>query len=546
VISFVLGRLADECQLMISARRLAAWVGEGRAVTPKGVLRPGDVSAAAAAMRVDVPARVRTAADVEVIHRPWVAAQAVGLLKVTAGRAVAVPASGGDLLQWWWSAVTAVLRAESNDDRRRGAAVLCRMLLGLLAADQPPAAGELEEAVHGLLLKQADYGEADAVYQAFRRGVMPVDAGMELLGQVGAVDGKGRITSLGAWMRERLVAEAPPPVTPDLSAVDLLARLVRLPDDEVWRQAGRWLSGREVANAADELLAAAVDATPAHRVAAVEVVAGLGEPAIAAWRAALDHPLLRPHARSVLAELEEGPEPGDADRWWLAVEYALAALATDGLEEAYHLLREADALHAVADSDHPDAEVLTSALADLVAAGGPAVPVYQLKIVLSRVRPAVWRRVRLPATTTLDALHEVIQVVFDWDDDHLHVFTVDGRRYADPYAQLDDCADESRVRLGKVLRRAGDAMRYVYDLGDWWEHEITLERIIEPVEGSGEPVCVGGQGDAPVEHWFPDCGRDPTPFNLHMINRGLVRCRPDEHEFERLTRADSDDRHHQP
>lgn len=72
---------------------------------------------------------------------------------------------------------------------------------------------------------------------------------------------------------------------PELSAVDLLARLVRLPDDEVWRQAGRWLSGREVANAADELLVAAVDATPAHRVAAVEVVAGLGEPAIAAWRA---------------------------------------------------------------------------------------------------------------------------------------------------------------------------------------------------------------------------------------------------------------------
>jgi hypothetical protein len=273
-----------------------------------------------------------------------------------------------------------------------------------------------------------------------------------------------------------------------------------------------------------------VATTPAHRVAAVDVVAGLGEPAIPALRGALDHPLLRPHARSILAELEEGPEPKDADRRWLAVEYALAALATDGREEAYHLLREADVLHAVADSDHPDAAVLSSALADLVAAGGPPVPVYQLKIVLRRVRPAVWRRVRLPATTTLDALHEVIQVVFDWDDDHLHVFTVDGQRYADPYAQLDDCADEARVRLGRVLPRAGDAMRYVYDLGDWWEHEITLERIIGPDTGSGEPVCVGGQGDAPAEDWFPGCGRDPTPFNLGVINRGLARRHTEEHE----------------
>jgi hypothetical protein len=45
------------------------------------------------------------------------------------------------------------------------------------------------------------------------------------------------------------------------------------------------------------------------------------------------------------------------------------------------------------------------------------------------------------------------------------VFEVDGRRYADPYAQLDDCADGSRVRLGRVLLRAGDRMRYVYGLG---------------------------------------------------------------------------------
>jgi hypothetical protein len=103
------------------------------------------------------------------------------------------------------------------------------------------------------------------------------------------------------------------------------------------------------------------------------------------------------------------------------------------------------------------------------------------------------------------------------------MFTVDGRRYGDPYAQIDDCADESWVRLGRVLARAGDAMRYVYDLGDWWEHEITLERIIEPDRTGGEPACVGGQGDAPVEDWFPDCGRDPTPFNLDVINRGLAR-----------------------
>lgn len=135
----------------------------------------------------------------------------------------------------------------------------------------------------------------------------------------------------------------------------------------------------------------------------------------------------------------------------------------------------------------------------------------------------MWRRVRLPATTTLDALHRIIQVAFDWDDDHLHVFTADGRRYTDPFFNLEECADESRVRLGKLLPRTGGSMRYVYDLGDSWEHQITVERIIDTDAADEAPTCVGGQGAAPVEDWFPDCGRHPTPFDVTEINRRLSR-----------------------
>jgi hypothetical protein len=32
-----------------------------------------------------------------------------------------------------------------------------------------------------------------------------------------------------------------------------------------------------------------------------------------------------------------------------------------------------------------------------------------------------------------------VQVAFDWDDDHLHVFAVVGRRYADPFFGLNGC-----------------------------------------------------------------------------------------------------------
>lgn len=49
--------------------------------------------------------------------------------------------------------------------------------------------------------------------------------------------------------------------------------------------------------------------------------------------------------------------PDDADQRWLSIEYALAALTTDGAEEAYHLLRDVDAVTTVADSGHPDSPV---------------------------------------------------------------------------------------------------------------------------------------------------------------------------------------------
>jgi hypothetical protein len=526
-----LRRLAEGCLLIIRARRLADWVGEGKPVTPKGVLRPVDVAAVGTALGVTVPDRIRTAAEVEAVHRPWVAAEAIGWLRVLANRAIADARAGDDPVRRWWTAVRAVLRTESHDDRGRGAPVLLRTLLTVMTAQSPPEMADLPEAVHELL-HYSDLGDAGAVYSAFRRGVMPVDAGLELLAEVGAVDGDGRPTELGRWMWQRLVEEWPPPLSPDVPAPAVLDRLVALPGDEVWQQAGPWLVEREMSEAAAELLDAAAAAPPAQRIVAVDVVAGLGESALPAWKRAAEVPTLAPHARLVLADFEdhgdddEPPESDAADLRWLAVEYAMAALAVDGPQEAFLVLRERGGLDALGDSGHPDEAALQDALAELIAAGGPPISTYQLKITLTRVRPPVWGRVRLPATATLDELHRLIQIIFDWGDDHLHVFTVDGRRYADPFFGLEETADELRARLGKLAPSVGAALTYVYDLGDHWEHRIAVERIIETNERETSLVCIGGQGDAPEEDWFPGCGRDATPFNLAAINEQLSGAEP--------------------
>jgi hypothetical protein len=521
-----LRRSADGCLLITRARRLVDWVGEGKPVTTKGVLRPVDVAAVGAALGVTVPARVRTAADVQAVHWPWVAAEAIGWLRVSANRAVACAAADDDPVRRWWTAVRAVLRTESHDDRRRGAPVLLRTLLTAMTAQPPLQKADVYAPVHELL-NYSDLGDASAVYSAFRRGVVPVDAGLELLAEVGAVDGGEGLTELGRWMWQRLIEEWPPPLSPQVPAATLLERLAEAPGDEVWRQAGPWLAERETGKAAAELFDAATTAPPAQRIVAVDVVAGLGESALAAWQRASEMPTLAAHARLVLADFEdhgddeEPPEPDAADLRWLAVEYAAAALAVDGPDEAFLILRERGGLDAPGSSGHPDEAGLREALAELIAAGGPPVPTYQLKINLTRIQPPVWRRVRMPATATLDELHRVIQIVFDWDDDHMHMFTVDGRRYADPFFGLEETADELRARLGKLAPSLGAALTYVYDLGDAWEHRIVVERIIETDEPETSAVCVGGRGDAPEEDWFPGCGRDGTPFDLAAINQQL-------------------------
>jgi Plasmid pRiA4b ORF-3-like protein len=120
-------------------------------------------------------------------------------------------------------------------------------------------------------------------------------------------------------------------------------------------------------------------------------------------------------------------------------------------------------------------------------------------------------------------LHRIVQVVLDWDDDHLHAFTTDAGRYADPYYELDDCDDEEGIRLSRVLPRAGATIEYVYDFGASWYHTITLEKIDRPETPPAHPVCLTGRGDAPVEDWNPDGNQpDTTPFDRDRLNQRLA------------------------
>ena len=138
-------------------------------------------------------------------------------------------------------------------------------------------------------------------------------------------------------------------------------------------------------------------------------------------------------------------------------------------------------------------------------AGVPTPPgqgVFQLRITLVDVEPAVWRRLLVPAGVRLAKLHDMFQAAMGWTNSHLHSFTIGDDRYGMQFdEQPEGEIDEKEVT---VLRAIGEhpSFAYEYDFGDSWEHEVIVEDFVRTPFGLKHAVCVDGQNVCPPE----DCG----------------------------------------
>ena len=125
---------------------------------------------------------------------------------------------------------------------------------------------------------------------------------------------------------------------------------------------------------------------------------------------------------------------------------------------------------------------------------------YLLKISLLGIEPEIWRRFVVPADITLDRLHDVIQIVMGWQDYHLHAFTIGKKRYTEYPEEKEDGAEDGRYRLVDLIKQKGRTFHYVYDFGDHWEHEITLEdsQYVSP-DLDAFVECIDGARACPPE-----------------------------------------------
>ena len=129
--------------------------------------------------------------------------------------------------------------------------------------------------------------------------------------------------------------------------------------------------------------------------------------------------------------------------------------------------------------------------------------------------PVVWRRIHVPFDYTFDQLHHLIQAAFGWKNSHLYMFSENG--FGDlisinsPYDE-EGAISAKNVPVNNILiellnnRLMGGKekkLKYIYDFGDSWEHEIVVEDLDR--SAAGKPELIDGAGACPPE----DCGGIP-------------------------------------
>jgi hypothetical protein len=401
-----LAALARQAPLMAQLRRLAWWLGAGRAVTEDEELASDDAAEAAAELGVDV----------ERLQQLWWLALDAIFIELDEDETHAIPAESAhawdegdeDEVLDIWEMVFALVIGDTLDDAAsldpdrsdgldfsgHGAALAVTLFL---ARPGGLPVTEIGQVIRAAATDELPPAQAEEAWQAWvgahgdpARLLLDLMAGLDAIQIAEAEDGLvAQLMPLGlAAVRTQLVDSGVEiPLLPDaeeMTAAQLISMADGVTEDEFMTETTSWLSYRIAEPAARELLAVAAGSDPASRILAVGVVVTeIGALAEPVWREVLDQIELRGYAKAALAALPGGDlaavplpglEPDDEDLAWMITDalaaagwndvsddadYEPGALATE-LGEAIPAGQELAVFELMARVPHPDAaDVLT-------------------------------------------------------------------------------------------------------------------------------------------------------------------------------------------
>jgi hypothetical protein len=130
--------------------------------------------------------------------------------------------------------------------------------------------------------------------------------------------------------------------------------------------------------------------------------------------------------------------------------------------------------------------------------------IYQIQIALSDFEPKIWRRILVQPDLLLPDFHHIIQIAMGWENEHLHQFikseTFYTQRMDDDWTWDDlNNVDYSDLKISDLLTKEKEKIKYEYDFGDSWYHDIILEKILPADTKNKYPVCIDGKLSCPPE-----------------------------------------------
>lgn len=141
------------------------------------------------------------------------------------------------------------------------------------------------------------------------------------------------------------------------------------------------------------------------------------------------------------------------------------------------------------------------------------------------------RRIIVPADLEFTRLHKVLQSALNWEDYHLYDFTIFDENECQPAVRLVPSEEDLEYDEDALLMKGYflseflpqcKAMRYTYDMGDNWEHEIQLVRVIDEYDEES-PYLLEASGQTPPE----DVGGVGG-----FVNFREIMLNPDHQEYE--------------
>jgi len=133
---------------------------------------------------------------------------------------------------------------------------------------------------------------------------------------------------------------------------------------------------------------------------------------------------------------------------------------------------------------------------------------YQFKITIKDTHPPIWRRVIVPAGLSFNQLTLVLNTVMGWYGYHLSSYTFQNLALEfedDPEEEFgiwsdNEILDAAEYTINEFVEDV-KSFTYVYDFGDYWSHQVQVEKVLYDYENN-YPQVIKFKGNTPLE----DCG----------------------------------------